>query len=210
MNLPNSVTLARIAVCPAIFVLALSSSTVLRYGAFALFLLAAFSDVWDGHLARKHGLITNAGKLLDPIADKLLLASTLVPFYLIGQRAGDLDRVPWWGSFPFWILAVVFGREALVTLFRGYAARRGVVISAGRSGKYKALVQNLFVGGLLLWFPLVRTAAGAEWAGGAWGAWRAFHSTWIGVLLGAAVLLTVYSMIDYFWSFRAVARRQPT
>lgn len=210
MNLPNAVTLARIAVCPAIFLLALSSSTSLRYAAFVLFLAAAFSDVWDGHLARKHGLITNAGKLLDPIADKLLLVSTLVPFYLIGQRADELSRVPWWGGFPFWALAVVFGREALVTLFRGYAVHRGVVISAGTSGKYKALAQNLFIGGLLLWFPLVRTAEDAGWAGGAWGVWRAFHSTWIGALLAAAILLTVYSMIDYFWSFRAVARRRPT
>ncbi len=207
MNLPNAITLARVAVCPAIFLLALSSSTALRYAAFGLFLLAAFSDVWDGHLARKHGLITDAGKLLDPIADKLLLASTLVPFYLIGQRADELERMPWWGAFPFWALLVVFGRELLVTLFRGYAVRRGVVIQAGKSGKHKALAQNLFIGGLLLWHPLVRTSASADWSGVAWGAWRAFHSTWIAVLFAAALVLTVYSMLDYFWSYRAVGRR---
>lgn len=207
MNLPNAITLARIAACPAVFFLALSSSTPLRYAAFAVFLAAALSDVWDGHLARKHDLITDTGKLLDPIADKLLLASTLVPFYLIGQRTGELDRMPWWDAFPFWALLVVFGRELLVTLFRGYAMRRGVVVSAGKSGKYKALAQNLFIGGLLLWYPLVRTSADAGWTGGAWGVWQAFHAAWIGILLGAALALTVYSMLDYFWSWRTLGRR---
>ncbi len=207
MNLPNAVTLARIAACPAIFFLALSSSTTLRYAAFVLFLTAAFSDVWDGHLARKRSQITTAGKLLDPIADKLLLASTLLPFYVIGQRADEIVRVPWWGAFPFWALVVVFGRELLVTVFRGYAMRRGVVISAGKSGKHKALAQNLFIGGLLLWYPLERTALDASWSGAVWGAWRAFHSVWTGLLLGVALVLTVYSMIDYLWSHRAVARR---
>ena len=208
MNLPNAVTLARVAVCPAIFILALSPATGLRYGAFVLFLLAAFSDVWDGHLARKHGLVTDAGKLLDPLADKLLLASTLVPFYLIGQRADALERMPWWGAFPLWALALVFGRELLVTLFRGYAVRRGMVIQAGPSGKHTALAQNLFIGGVLLWHPLVRTAAEADWSSGVWIAWRAVHSTWIGVLFAAALVLTAYSMLDYFWRYRAIWRRR--
>ena len=203
MNLPNAITAARIAACPLIFYLALSRTPGPGYAAFVLFLLAAFSDLWDGHLARKHGLVTNVGKLLDPVADKLLLASTFVPFYIVGARADSIE-VPVWGALPLWVLAVVFGREALVTLFRGWAARRGVVISAGEPGKYKALTQNLFIGGLLLWYPLAGSAAASQWSGVPWDAWRAIHAGWIAVTLPVAVLLTVYSMLDYFWRHRSV------
>lgn len=206
MNLPNAITVARILVCPVIFALALSPEVSSRYWAFVLFVIAAVSDLWDGYLARKHGLITDTGKLLDPIADKLLLVSTLIPFYLIGQREDVLSRVPYWGTFPLWVLLVIVGREALVTLFRSYAARRGVVISAGKSGKYKAFIQNLFIGGLLLWYPLLRTSVEAGWSGPVWTGWRAFHQLWIGVLLAAAVVLTVFSMLDYFWSYRSIVR----
>ncbi len=206
MNLPNAITVARIAVCPAIGYLALSTRGASRYAAFVLFMLAAFSDLWDGYVARKHGLITNMGKLLDPIADKLLLASTFIPFYIISRRTDDISAVPGWGTLPLWVMVVVFGREFLVTLFRGYAVRQGVVISAGRSGKYKALTQNFFVGGLLLWYPLLRSSMAAEWSGGVWGVWRAFHSTWVAVMLAVAVFLTVYSMIDYLWSYRTLVR----
>lgn len=204
MNLPNAVTAARIAACPLIFYLALSPAAGPGYAAFALFLAAAFSDLWDGYLARKHGLVTNIGKLLDPFADKLLLASTFVPFYLVGARADEATRMPVWDALPLWVLAVVFGRELLVTLFRGWAARRGVVISAGKPGKYKALAQNLFIGGTLLWYPLARSAAASDWSGVLWDGWRAFHAAWIAVTLPVAVLFTVYSMLDYFWRYRSV------
>jgi len=204
VNLPNVITVARIVVCPAIFYLALSPGTLSRYSAFVLFLAAALSDVWDGHLARKHGWITDTGKLLDPIADKLLLASTFVPIFLISRRMDGFSELPWWGTLPVWVVVVVFGRELFVTLFRGYAARRGVVIAAGRSGKQKALSQNFFVGGLLLWYPLQRTADVAGWSGWLWSTWLSFHSTLIAVTLGLAVVLTVLSMCDYLWRYRTL------
>lgn len=205
LNLPNLITMARIGVCPVLLWLALQPGSAARYGAFALFVAAALSDVWDGYLARKHGLITDMGKLLDPLADKLLLVVTFVPFFIISHRPGELGDVPWWGELPVWVLVVIFGRELAVTLFRGYASRRGVVIAAGKSGKYKAFVQNLFVGALLLWYPLSLTAAGRGWEGtGAWAAWSALHRGFIGVTLLVAVVLTVYSMIDYFWSYRSL------
>lgn len=207
MNLPNAITAARIAACPLIFYLALSRSAGAGYAAFVLFLLAALSDLWDGHLARKHGLVTDVGKLLDPVADKLLLASTFVPFYIVGARADDSVAMPVWGALPLWVLAVVFGRELLVTVFRGWAARRGVVISAGKPGKYKALTQNLFIGALLLWHPLARSAAASDWSGVLWDAWRTFHTGWIAVFLPVAVFLTVYSMFHYFWRYPAVVAR---
>lgn len=206
MNLPNAITVARILVCPVIFALALSPDVTARYWAFVLFVIAAVSDLWDGYLARKHGLITDTGKLLDPIADKLLLVSTFIPFYLIGQREDVLSRVPYWGTFPLWVLLVILGREAVITIFRSYAARRGVVISAGKSGKYKAFIQNLFIGGLLLWYPLLRSSLAGDWSGTFWNGWRMFHQAWIGIMLAAAVFLTVFSMLDYFWSYRSVVR----
>lgn len=205
LNLPNLITLARIGVCPILFWLALQPGTAARYGAFVLFVVAALSDLWDGYLARKHGLITDMGKLLDPLADKLLLVVTFIPFFIISHRAGPAGDVPWWGELPVWVLVVIFGRELAVTLFRGYASRRGVVIAAGKSGKYKAFIQNLFVGGLLLWYPLAMTAAERGWAGtGAWAAWATFHGVFIGLTLLVAVVLTVYSMIDYLWSYRSL------
>lgn len=204
MNLPNTITVTRIAVSPLIAYLALSPSMTSRYAAFALFVLAALSDVWDGYLARRHGWITDTGKLLDPIADKLLLVCTFVPIFLISGRADGLSDLPWWDTLPLWVIVVIFGRELFVTLFRAYAARRGIVIAAGTLGKRKALLQNFFIGGSLLWFPLLISAAGGEWSGSSWTAWRAFHSAWIGITLGLAVLLTVLSMGDYLWRYRAV------
>ena len=204
MNLPNAITAGRIAVCPVVFHLALSPGVLSRYAGFVLFLVAAFSDIWDGHVARKHGWVTDMGKLLDPIADKLLLASTFVPIFIISRRADEFSQVPWWGTLPVWVMVVVFGRELFVTLFRGYAARRGVVIAAGKSGKRKALIQNFFVGALLLWYPLLLSAAAAGWSGAFWDYWQVLHSAWIGVNLALAVALTVYSMGDYLWRYRAL------
>ena len=204
MTLPNVITVARIVVCPAIFHLALSPGILSRYAAFVLYLAAALSDVWDGYLARKHGWITDTGKLLDPIADKLLLASTFVPIFLISRRMDGFSELPWWGTLPVWVVVVVFGRELFVTLFRSYAARRGVVIAAGKSGKQKALIQNFFVGALLLWYPLLLTADVAEWSGWLWSSSRFFLSTWIAVTLALAVVLTVLSMCDYLWRYRTL------
>jgi len=161
LNLPNLITVARIAVCPVIFWLTISPGAGARFAAFGLFVTAALSDVWDGYLARRYDLITDMGKLLDPIADKLLLVVTLVPLYMISHGENG-PPVPWWGPLPTWVLVVIFGREALMTVFRTYAARRGVVIAAGASGKRKAMFQMSFIGGLLLWYPLSELAAGLQ------------------------------------------------
>lgn len=202
LNLANLITVSRIAACPAIFLLALSAGTGARFWAFLLFTVAAVSDLWDGYLARKRGLITDLGKLLDPVADKLLLVATLIPFYMISHRGEPAGLLPWWGELPLWVLVVIFGRELAVTVFRSYAARRGVVISAGREGKYKAFIQNLFSGGVLLWYPLRDLAEARGWSGMPWEGWSLFHRTWIGIMLGAALILTVYSMGVYLWKYR--------
>jgi CDP-diacylglycerol--glycerol-3-phosphate 3-phosphatidyltransferase len=203
-NLPNVITVGRIVVCPAVFVLALSPSTGARFAAFVLFVGAGLSDVWDGYLARKHGWVTNFGKLLDPAADKLLLLSTFIPFYIISHRGGEEGLIPWWGTLPMWVLIVILGRELLVTLFRQWAVRQDVVIAAGTSGKYKALLQNLFSGALLLWYPLQELAGRLGLANWFYRAFVQFHAAWIGLTLGFALILTIYSMVDYLWSYRGL------
>lgn len=207
MNIPNAISIARIVLCPVIAYLALSPDRFHRYAAFVVFLIAALSDVWDGHLARKHGWISDAGKLLDPIADKLLMASAFVPLYFITRRGDEFHEMPFWGTLPVWVIAVVFGRELLVTVVRGYAARRGTVIAAGKSGKYKSLVTNFFIGSLLLWYPLLLSATEAGWTHGFWGAWQTFHTGFVAVSLGVAVFLTLFSLADYVWRYRSVVAR---
>lgn len=205
LNLPNIITISRIAVCPVIFVLALSPNGRVLAATFGLFLAAALSDVWDGYLARKHNLISDLGKLLDPIADKLLMVSTLVPIYIVSHRPAGGGEIPWWGELPLWVLVVLLGRELMVTLLRGFAVSRGVVIAADRAGKYKALLQNLFMGAVLLWYALVRFAEQEGWSGTMWDLWVHFHGALIGVTLLLALVLTIYSMGLYFWRNRGLA-----
>jgi CDP-diacylglycerol--glycerol-3-phosphate 3-phosphatidyltransferase len=205
LTVPNIITVGRILATPVVAWTALSDGTGMRLVAFFVFLVAALSDLWDGYLARKHGWVTDVGKLLDPLADKLLLAVTLIPFYFISHRAGDVNHVPFWGPLPLWIVLVILGRELLITLFRSYASRRGIVIAAGKSGKYKAFLQNLFAGGLLLWYPVQQWALASGFDGPLWVAWSLIHRTFIGVTLGVALLLTIYSMLDYLWRYRSLA-----
>jgi CDP-diacylglycerol---glycerol-3-phosphate 3-phosphatidyltransferase len=202
LNLPNLITIGRILACPVVFLLIMAPSAPLRFASFALFLAAAFSDLWDGYLARKHGLITDFGKLLDPLADKFLLAATFIPLFILSRSAGPVGPIPGWGALPVWVVVVVFGRELVITVFRSWAAGRGVVISAGKSGKYKTLSQNLFIGGILLWYPLRMVSLERGWSGGFWAFWTWLHQGWVAVTLLLAILLTVYSMLDYFWSYR--------
>lgn len=205
MNLPNLITIARIALAVLVVPLLLMDDFGARIAAFVIFLVAAFSDLWDGHLARSRGLITDLGKLLDPIADKLLVAATFIPFYIISHGSGPRAEFPWFGGvFPLWIMLLIFGRELFITLFRGYAAKRGVVIAAGKSGKYKAVSQNVFIGSAILWYALQSAAATRGWSSGAWEAWRSFHFSFTVVVLSIAVVLTIYSMAVYLWSYRSV------
>jgi CDP-diacylglycerol--glycerol-3-phosphate 3-phosphatidyltransferase len=176
-----------------------------RFWAFAVFVVAGLSDVWDGYLARRYDLVTDIGKLLDPLADKLLLAATLIPFYLISHGRGEAGLLPWWGPLPLWVLVVIFGRELLITVFRSFAVRRGVVIAAGIAGKRKALLQALFSGGLLLWYPLTAALQARGWDSLAVvRVWMTFHGAWIAVTLALAIIMTVYSMLDYLWRYRSL------
>ena len=167
MNLPNAITVGRIALTPLIAWLPFTTSTSARLLAFALFVVAAVTDYWDGHLARQHNMVTDLGRRLDPLADKLLLVATLVPMYLLQRHysvitplAGVLPepspflfvtpfaRV----SFPLWMLLIVLGRELCMTIFRQLAARRGLDVAVIGPAKWKTAFQSVWVGSAYCWF----------------------------------------------------------
>jgi phosphatidylglycerophosphate synthase len=219
VNLPNAITLARIASAPAIALLPFSSSWQLRLLAFVLFIVAAVTDYYDGMLARTRGLVTNLGKLLDPLADKLLLLATLVPMYWLQQPAHDppLDSaLGRGGAFPFvlpgvgavrlpgWVVAVVLGRELFMTVFRQLAARRGVVIAAIGPAKWKTGFQSVWVGAAYFWFFAATLAGERNWTGTPWRAFAHFNGIVGVVTMVAAVVLTVYSLWLYLRRYGAL------
>lgn len=204
LNLPNLITLSRIVLALVVAPLLFVEGFEPRLWAFVIFLAAALSDLWDGYLARSQNLITDLGKLLDPLADKLLLAATFIPFYLLSHGVEPQTDFPWYGGrLPLWILLVIFGREVFITAFRGYAARRGVIVAAGPSGKYKAVFQNIFIGAAILWYAFQTAAREQGWSGPFWSGWQRFHFAFVVVVLSVAVILTVYSMVVYLLDYRA-------
>jgi CDP-diacylglycerol--glycerol-3-phosphate 3-phosphatidyltransferase len=208
-NLPNAITLGRIVLALAVAPMLMTDHSGWRLGAFVVFLAAAFSDLWDGHLARSRNLVSNFGKLMDPLADKLLLGLTFVPFYLLNHSREPQTPFPWPGwTFPLWIVVIIFGRELFITVFRGFAARRGVVLAAGRAGKLKAVFQNIFIGSAILWYALWSAARERGWNGEVWEYWRWFHAAFTAVALAIAVVLTVYSLYVYLRDFGSLSGKR--
>jgi CDP-diacylglycerol---glycerol-3-phosphate 3-phosphatidyltransferase len=205
-NLPNAITLGRIVLALGVAPMLMTNHSGWRIGAFIVFLAAAFSDLWDGHLARSRNLVSDFGKLMDPLADKLLLGLTFVPFYVLNHYTERETPFPWLGwTFPLWIVLVIFGREAFITVFRGFAARRNVILAAGKAGKLKAVFQNIFIGAAILWYALQSAARERGWNGGTWEGWQWFHAAFTAVALAIAVALTVYSLYVYLRDFRKLS-----
>lgn len=173
-NLSNKLTLFRIGVIPVVALLLLSPGRVPNFVAAVLFLLAAITDTLDGYLARRRGTVTSLGKLLDPMADKLLLVTALI--FLI-----PLGRV------PTWAVAVIVARELAVTTLRGIAASRGVIIAASWLGKAKNLLQLAAANLLILHHP-----------------YFSIDPHRLGTyLLYIAVFFTVWSGLQYLWRYAA-------
>jgi len=204
--LPNVITVARIAAAPVVFALLYVPTFTARLIAWFVFLGAAFSDLWDGWLARKHGWISDFGKFVDPIADKLLLVCTFLPFYLLSNGDYPAAAVPAMGTFPLSILLVVFGRELLVTVLRTIVARRGTVIPAGSAGKLKAVFQNIFIGTAILLIALRTAGMRRGWDGAFWAFWQRLHESVYLISLAIAVALTVWSLVIYLWAWRRLLR----
>jgi phosphatidylglycerophosphate synthase len=224
VNLPNAVTAARIAVTPLIAWLPLVPSSTLRFTAFVLFVLAAVTDYVDGRLARSRKEETDLGRLLDPLADKLLLVATMLPMFLL-MRPSAHSAEPWPAKaldnvLPFrtpfgdvalawWIVALVLGRELFMTIFRQAAARRGVVISAIGPAKWKTGFQWVWVGAAYFWFFAATLAATRHWDSPAWNAFASFNGlVGVGAMTGALVL-TLYSLALYLRTYGRVFTGTP-
>ena len=148
MNLPNKLSILRVLCVPVIVVLMLLEGREWQWAALAVFLLASFTDYLDGHLARKHQLITDFGKFIDPVADKLLVLSTLI---MLIHR--DL--------MPAWAVVIVLTRELCVDGLRLIAATKGKVIAAGPLGKIKTVTQMI----LISWTIAFQIPVMSHWSG---------------------------------------------
>ncbi|MBE5814013.1 MAG: CDP-diacylglycerol--glycerol-3-phosphate 3-phosphatidyltransferase [Clostridiales bacterium] len=173
MNLPNKLSVIRICSVPVLaLLLSLKDAALAYYIALFVFIGAAITDFVDGHIARKYDLVTNFGKFIDPVADKLLVLSTMV--LLIGH-----------GLLPAWLVVAVLLRELAVDGLRLVAVEQGKVIAAGKLGKIKTVCQMVLVIAHLVYlcrFPLLNILAG----------WLLIPSQI------AALVMTLWSGVDYF------------
>jgi CDP-diacylglycerol--glycerol-3-phosphate 3-phosphatidyltransferase len=181
-NLPNLLTLLRIAAVPLVVWLLRDPGRGAATWAFWVYLVASLTDYFDGYLARRWGLVTALGKLLDPLADKLLVVSALIMLAL-------LDRSP---GIPGWLLVVIVGRELAVTGLRGIAATEGIVLGAEATGKIKTVLQIVGVHALILHYDYFGIP---------------FYEFGM-VVLGTSVAFGLWSAVDYHLRvFRELAAR---
>ncbi len=206
-TLPNTLTLSRIALTPVIALLPFIDGYLPKLIAFVVFLIAAISDIFDGRLARERDEVTDLGKMLDPLADKLLLFACLIPIYWVTRYPMSQYEIPWWGNLPLIVALLLVGREIAMTMFRLVAKRRGIVIAADYTGKIKTIVQDVFLGATIGWFAWRDMRIEFGWETG-WlvAFWDRFHGAVIAVTLGGAVLLTVISLFSYMYRYRRLFR----
>ncbi|MDR2947301.1 MAG: CDP-diacylglycerol--glycerol-3-phosphate 3-phosphatidyltransferase [Candidatus Adiutrix sp.] len=180
-QLPNCITIGRLTAIPVIIVLMLiypGGGPVISGVAATLYLLAALTDLVDGHLARKYNLVSTLGKFLDPLADKLLVSAALIMLIPLGRIEA-------------WVVFMILAREMAVTGLRGIAAEQGLVISASESGKQKTLAQNIALFCLMWHYHLL---------------WANLHL--IGtVIIYVALAITYWSGALYFRDFLKVYKK---
>ncbi len=206
VNLPNTITTLRVILAPLVAALLLQPRASARLVAGIVFLVAALSDLVDGALARRRGEITDFGKLVDPIADKLLLVATLVPFWILTNNQPELGGLPVFGGIPLWTLVVFFGREIFITFLRTRAAKHGTVVPAMPIGKYKALAQSVFSGSMIAWLAYRTAAIEHGWSGGFARFWEGLNGWFTTISLIVALVLTVASLVIYVRVFQTISR----
>jgi CDP-diacylglycerol--glycerol-3-phosphate 3-phosphatidyltransferase len=188
LNLPNILTMARIAAIPLMATLLLSSSRSAGFWAAAVFALASITDWLDGYLARRMGIVTVFGKFLDPIADKLIVMAALIMLL-------PFNRV------PGWMVLIILGREIIITGLRGIASSEGIVIPASDLGKFKTIFQIVAILGLVLHYEY-------NWFFGIAHPLLTVNMHDVGmVYLWIATLLTIWSGVDYLIRFVKVITR---
>lgn len=174
MNLPNKICIARILMCPVFFYLFISG----YYLASAiLYLIAASTDWLDGYIARKYNLVTDLGKFLDPIADKILVLSGMLIAIFFG----------WGGKITVWSAFFILTREFIVTGFRCLAAGKSCVIAADMWGKVKTVVQDVAIFVMLVEYAVFETC----------------YSVY---LLAVSAILAVISAVNYIYKNKEVLK----
>lgn len=181
MNLPNKLTIFRVILIP-FFVFFLMTPYFEGYGnyiALVIFVIASLTDLFDGKIARKYNLITDFGKFMDPLADKLLVCSALICFIELGLL-------------PSWVVLIIIAREFIISGFRLVASDNGIVIAASYWGKFKTVFQMIMVIVLMFNQYLCNPVLNV-----------------IGIILiVVATTLTVISLVDYIWKNKSVLKEQ--
>lgn len=187
MNLPNKLTILRLILIPVFaavfFITAIPYNYVISACVFAI---AAFTDFLDGYIARKYNLVTNLGKFLDPIADKVLVSTALIIMLATGGAA----------IFPFYAsigVAIILARELIVSGFRIVAASKGVILAADKTGKVKTFFQDIAILVLLVAADVMP------------GLYSVMNIVGL-VTFALSVLLTVVSGVEYFVKNRTVLK----
>jgi CDP-diacylglycerol--glycerol-3-phosphate 3-phosphatidyltransferase len=177
INGPNKLTLFRIAAVPVIIILLLFPTQICTFIAAMLFSVAAITDYLDGFYARKKGLVSTLGKIMDPVADKLLVSSAFIMLTALGWV-------------PAWIVCIIIGRELAVTGLRNIIAEKGEDLSASNLGKYKTGFQIAAIIPLMIHYPFFGLNVQAIGALFLWG----------------ALVFTIWSGADYFIRSRTLLR----
>ena len=172
INLPNTITMLRVGIIPVLFFLLLDPGYAWSLVIALLFILAGLTDLIDGYVARKYHIVTNIGKFLDPIADKLIVNTAMILMIPIGR-------------IPAWIVATIIIRDFIIDGLRTIATSEGVIIDASKLGKRKTLCQIFAVSALMIHYPLFGANA---------------HVVGM-VILYIALWLTIHSGIDYVVTF---------
>ena len=184
VNWPNALTVFRTILALIIPWLFLQDSLTLRLLAAGLFVVAVITDVVDGHMARANNDVTTFGKILDPIADKLLVL-------------GAFLTVAYLGVVPYWILIPIILREVTITVLRFYFLGKGVAVAAVKSGKQKTILQAVSLGGAFLVF-MHRVYMAPEMAPGLANTLGIVYGVIMYALLLTALYQTLYSGFDFF------------
>lgn len=171
-KLPNQLTYLRIAMVPPIVVLLHWNESWAGYASAIIFIIASVTDYWDGELARRFGVVSNQGKFLDPVADKILVSSTLVMLI----PSGRLDAI---------IVVILLARDSLISALRSVAAAEKMIIPAGTLGKWKTATQMIAIPAILVYEPVFGVPV---FKVGYW-------------ILWVSVALSVISGAKYVWDY---------
>ena len=179
LNLPNSITMLRVGIIPVLFFLLSDPGRMWSLIIAILFIMAALTDLLDGYVARKYHIVTNIGKFLDPIADKIIVNAAMILMIPIGR-------------IPAWIVSLIIIRDFIVDGIRTIATSEGMIIDASKLGKRKTLCQIFAISALMIHYPFIGADA---------------HIVGM-VILYIALWLTIHSGLDYLLMFYRYANKK--